>query len=113
MGSFDYWKELAERDPELFEKKRKEEIDRQIAKLSAGSKKRELSLKQLQFRIDGVRHRYKDPLVSMVKLNLLMRENGLTPLNDALSGNMPKTKPEKRRKANVLNFDLEKRKCKE
>ena len=62
---FDDWKELAISDPQAFEARRHEVIERQINRASLPLQRR---LRGLQWQIDIIRRRYKDPKVSSAKL---------------------------------------------
>ncbi len=92
---FDEWCELAQKDPEAFEAKRKAAIDEVITSASPGMEKR---LRQLQWRIDMERKRCKTPMMSCMKLFDMMwdfvhAEHGLlyavAMLSEIASGNVP------------------------
>jgi len=72
---FDEWAELAKRDPELFEDKRRKVIEEHI-KQSIENRclavKR--SLQGLQFRIDMERRRSKNPKDSYIRLSRMLME---------------------------------------
>ena len=84
--SFDYWMELAKRNPTEFEEQRVKEISKVITNAPPESR---LRLNQLQFRIDAVRFRYrKNPQVcaqvlydEMLKSLFSLRDN----LNELMS----------------------------
>ena len=63
---FDGWARLAESDPEGFEKRRREAIEELISSAPDHSQRR---LRGLQWQIDMVRARCKNPLESCIKLN--------------------------------------------
>jgi hypothetical protein len=71
---------LARSDPQTFETLRLELIERCIDDAPAPI---QLHLRQLQFRIDGIRRRSRSPLGSAVKINALMWDSFLV-MNDEL-----------------------------
>lgn len=77
---FDYWQKLYEKDPELFEKKRKEYLDEVINQADPKTRDR---LVKLQWRIDMERKRSKTPLKSLLAIDDMMWES-FHKLNDAL-----------------------------
>ncbi len=62
---FDEWCELAQKDPEKFERKRKAVIEDFI---SSTSHDNEMRLRQLQWRIDMERKRCRNPMESCLKI---------------------------------------------
>ena len=62
---FDEWKELAANDPQGFESRRRDVIEREIRRAPKQLQRR---LRGLQWQIDVIRNRYKDPRVSSAKL---------------------------------------------
>ena len=66
---YEYWSHLAEADPKEFERRRKEEVEKII--LSA-PENRQLSLRQLQWRIDMERAKATNPISGMIRLNKMM-----------------------------------------
>lgn len=68
---FDEWKDLAASDPQAFESRRREIIERRIRRAPEQLQRR---LRGLQWKIDIVRQRYKDPRVSSAKLFEMMWE---------------------------------------
>ncbi len=62
---FDEWSRLAKEDPEGFEKKRREEIERAISEAPSHMHDQ---LNRLQWRIDMERKRAKNPLASCMRL---------------------------------------------
>lgn len=68
---FDEWKDLAASDPQAFESRRREIIERQICRAPEQLQRR---LRGLQWKIDIVRQRYRDPRVSSAKLFDMMWE---------------------------------------
>jgi len=73
---FNYWSELYRRNPDEFEKKRKERMEKKIKKIvRVGnlSDRREARLRGLQWRIDMIHKRYADnPIGGCVKISLMM-----------------------------------------
>jgi len=64
--NFDQWKHLAENDPKNFELERTKLIESELKKFPP---EQQLRLRQLQFRCDGVRRKYKhNGLVSAQKM---------------------------------------------
>ena len=66
---FKYWSELAAKDPERFERERREEIEKVIAEAPEERRER---LRRLQWRIDRERARGSNPLSSCIRLNRMM-----------------------------------------
>lgn len=67
----DYWLSLAERDPEGFERERKELIRSFIAEQEAKSRK---GLKKMQWRVDSVRLVSSNPLASCLRIYQMLME---------------------------------------
>lgn len=68
---FKYWSEMAIKDPERFERERREVIEELLSE--APEDKRERFVK-LQWRIDMERSRASNPLSSCIRLNAMMWE---------------------------------------
>ncbi|GMR07002.1 MAG: hypothetical protein BMS9Abin26_0004 [Gammaproteobacteria bacterium] len=66
------WPELAERDPEAFEARRKAVIDGFI---NSASKERQVQLRRLQWRIDVERSRASNPVSSCIRIYKMMWES--------------------------------------
>ena len=101
--NFDGWADLAKSDPEAFEKKREEEIEKIIQSASPEMKNR---LKSLQWRIDKERSLAKNPIDSMVRLRNMLyesvfKDNGFVDVLNQLAGNKPL---QERKKAEVINL---------
>ena len=62
---FDEWKQLSESDPAEFEARRRRVIE---AEIGLAAKSQQQRLRGLQWQIDLIRKRYRDPLVSTAKL---------------------------------------------
>ena len=76
--SFDEWKELAKSNPQLFECEYSKAIDSYIESRPDDSQHK---LRQLQFRVDGIRRKFKrNPYICAQELNQLMM-NSLHDLN--------------------------------
>ena len=67
---FDYWRDLANKDPEAFEAARKLEIDQYISSL----KTEELQdrMRRLQWRVNTERKRSKNPMDSAIRIYDMM-----------------------------------------
>ena len=100
--NFDEWAELAKSDPKLFERRRREAVEKMI---KDSAPQRQKKLRGLQWRIDVVRKKYKDPRVSTHRLFSMMWDSvyGQNGLLDALH---LKTVPvaEQEQAATVLQF---------
>jgi|AntRauTorckE6833_2_1112554.scaffolds.fasta_scaffold11687_4 predicted RNase H-like nuclease (RuvC/YqgF family) len=71
--TFDEWMQLAKNNPEEFELKRQKMIESEIEKSPS---ERQLRLRQLQFRCDGLRRKYKhNAQVSAEKMYRQMQES--------------------------------------
>lgn len=79
--NFDYWSNLFKQDPEEFERRRAEEIDKVIA--SSHSAEMSHRLRRLQWSIDAERALSKNPLDALVKVQNRMWES-FYKMNDAL-----------------------------
>lgn len=81
--NFDEWAELAKSDPKLFERRRREAVEKMI---NGSAPRRQQRLRGLQWRIDVVRKKYKDPRVSAHRIFSMMWESvyGQNGLLDAL-----------------------------
>ncbi len=66
---FDTWMHLFEENPEAFEAKRQQEIDRFMADLSDKSRER---MGKLQWRIDKERERSSSPMESCLRVHNMM-----------------------------------------
>ena len=96
---FDGWSRLAKRDPQGFEHRRRQILERLIDSAPAAKRPR---LRALQWRIDQVRHRAASPLGACVRLTQMMWDSmaGERGLLAALQGR-PRSHPPK---APVLAF---------
>ena len=88
---FDAWKELAEQDPEAFERKRREAIEAAIAQAPPQMRQR---LTGLQWRIEMERSKSRNPTQSFLRIYKMMwqsvyGENGLL---DALNGKVAESR---------------------
>jgi hypothetical protein len=102
--NFDDWAELAQRDAEAFEQRRREVIEAAIAEAPDHMHTR---LQRLQWRIDAERNRYKHPLKSCVVIfnmmwdsvygehGLLQALNALNNPDPALASQAPAASPAK------------------
>jgi len=84
---FDEWAELARRDPELFEDKRRKVIEEHIKQCienNCSAVKR--SLQGLQFRIDMERRKSKNPMGSCTRLSCMLMEQFYSKFYPALCG---------------------------
>lgn len=68
---FEQWSQLARRDPEAFEDRRRELIDAVIARAPQDRQQR---LRGLQWRVDQVRSRSSNPLAACISLTDMMWE---------------------------------------
>lgn len=66
---FDTWMHLAQQDPERFEALRAEAIERVIDSVTED---RKIHLRRLQWRIDQVRDRSKNPMAATVAISRMM-----------------------------------------
>ncbi|MFV8834387.1 DUF3135 domain-containing protein [Aquisalimonas sp.] len=69
---FEEWRDLAARDPEAFESRRRALID---AAIEDAPPDRRARLRRLQWRIDTVRSRHGDPLAACAALSRMMWES--------------------------------------
>ena len=69
---FQQWVEMAENDPELFERLRQNAINDVIEKAPIGQRQR---LRSLQWRIDQERSRSKSPLGACIRISRMMWES--------------------------------------
>lgn len=105
--NFDEWLQLANNDPEAFEKRRQQAIDALIAETSGEQQQR---LRGLQWRIDMERRKYKDSLVRCQRVFSMMwssvyGDNGLL---QALHGKNPAQETSgsaRQERADVLSFE--------
>lgn len=100
---FDEWAELARSDPQLFEKRRRQAVGQVIASAPRAQQPR---LRGLQWRVDIIRKKYKDPRVSTHRIFSLMWESvyGTNGLLDAL--HLKDMSVDSRQKpASILRFD--------
>lgn len=108
---FEQWCKLAEENPALFEKKRREEIDKVISSAPAATQER---LQRLQWRVDMERRRSKNATQACIRIYSMMwkRVYGEHGLLDALNQLMhcdQKSQPEpveEKSKAEVLRFQV-------
>lgn len=83
---FDYWADLARRDPQRFEAERLRVLDAAISRASPGFRRR---LQGLQFQLDMERRRAKTPLAACIRFSELMLDTvhgELLPLLHRLAG---------------------------
>jgi hypothetical protein len=82
---FDSWSELAQQDPEAFEKRRAEVIEQVIQSIPTHKQHR---MRCLQWKIDQIRARAGNPLSACIKLSELMWDSLLGPggLREVLEG---------------------------
>lgn len=78
---FDRLAELARTKPQVLERYLRLKVNQIIARASSEERNR---LRQLQFRIDSVRHRTKTPLAACIKISQMMQDE-LWCLRQALS----------------------------
>ena len=69
---FEQWSELASRDPDAFEERRREMIESMIEAASLRCQKR---LRGLQWRIDQVRDHSPNPMAACISLSNMMWES--------------------------------------
>jgi len=104
--NFDEWSKLAQENPEEFQRRRQEEIDKVIS--AAHPAEMQHRLRQLQWSIDMEIKRSKNPLDALVKIQRRMWESfyRLNKELQALAGNETPPAPlgPPRREAKVLNF---------
>lgn len=104
--NFDEWAELAQRDPEAFEAKRKAVVEATIAMADSDIQER---LRRTQWKVDRIRENEKNPMAACIKISELMWDSvtgpgGLKPLLDNLIG--IEGKPELV-KADVIEFQVD------
>jgi hypothetical protein len=99
---FDSWRELAEKDPEGFENRRRAVIDAAIASAPEANRQR---LRCLQWRIDRTRERAPNPMAACVALSKMMWERitGREGLLEAI-GRLQGQPPPQRLPARVLDL---------
>ena len=102
---FDHWATLARKNPEDFEAARSHTIDLAIGRARAGKQHR---LRQLQWKLDQIRHTARTPLLACLRMNRLMwdsvcGDDGLLVRLNQLQqpGNRPATAPQD---AEILPF---------
>ena len=108
---FEYWCKLAEENPALFEKKRREEINKVINSAPSATKER---LERLQWRVDMERRRSKTAIQSCTRIYSMMwkrvyGEHGLLEALNQLTQCDQNVKPEmveEKAKADVLRFQV-------
>ena len=108
---FEKWRKLAEENPALFEKKRREEIDKVINSAPSAMKER---LERLQWRVDMERRRSKTPTQACIRIYSMMwkrvyGEHGLLDALNQLTHGTQTTQPEvveEKAKADVLRFQV-------
>ena len=91
--NFNEWKKLSETNPEAFETRRRHVIEKVIESAPEHQRRR---LRGLQWQIDVIRERYRNPLVSSAKLFEMMwqkvyGENGFLEALTSTAG--PKSVP--------------------
>lgn len=75
---FDYWKDLFEKDPEEFDRQRKEFIDQQIDKDFGKDPERAMAMKRMMWRHNAELDRIKDPVARYNKVVELFWEQTQT-----------------------------------
>ena len=80
---FDQWAQLAKSDPQAFERKRAEAIEKLIQGMPEHKQQR---MRCLQWKVDQVRSRCKTPMAACIKLSEMMWDSLVGPggLKDAL-----------------------------
>lgn len=107
---FDYWRDLAKKDPEAFEAARKLEIDQYISSLK--SEDVQDRMRRLQWRVNTERRRSKNPMDSAIRIYDMMWES-VGKNFEAIQDLSEHFKPEAERKskkpssAKVLSFKQE------
>jgi len=71
--NFDYWRDLAQKDPAAFEAAREQEIKNHIAGL--GDEQVQQRMQRLQWRVEMERKRCKNPMDSAIKIYDMMWES--------------------------------------
>lgn len=105
--NFDEWLELANRDPDGFEQRRRAVIENYLGSLPPSKQRR---MRGLQFRIDMERRRAHTSMGACIKLSSMMWDallgpGGLTASIQLLTTPQPYAmKTEPRRNAQVLSF---------
>lgn len=69
---FEKWSDLASSNPEAFERKRQTTVDHFICSFP---EKRQQNLRQLQWRIDGVRRAANTPMAACLKISSMMMDS--------------------------------------
>ncbi len=69
---FEKWSDLANSNPEAFERKRQTTVDHFICSFP---EKRQQNLRQLQWRIDGVRRTTSTPMAACIKISSMMMDS--------------------------------------
>lgn len=104
---FDYWADLARRDPEEFEAERLRVLGEVIARADPSYRRR---LQGLQFQLDMERRRARTPLAACIRLSELMLtavHDELVPLLNRLIGgvrNADDLRPASQSEARILPF---------
>ena len=102
---FEYWADLAENDPEEFERQRKMIIDEIISSCPKESLKR---MQGIQWQIDQIRDTSKNPMSACIKISQMMWDTvlGDNGLIDAIENlNRPGENPDSQNQdATILNF---------
>ncbi|MDY6941550.1 MAG: DUF3135 domain-containing protein [Pseudomonadota bacterium] len=99
---FDTWADLAKSDPQAFEARRCEEIERLIGSASAANRCR---LRGLQFRIDMERRRSRTPIGGCVRLSHLMMDAFHNQFVPCIVGDIDPSKPRDLTRAPVISMD--------
>lgn len=90
--TFDEWMHLAQNNPEQFELERKKVIDSVIEQCPEAQ---QLKLKQIQFRIDGIRRKYKKNGLVCAQVLCAEMEYAFHEFNDTLQQLVKKPDPPK------------------
>lgn len=101
---FDYWSALAARDPDHFERSRREYLEQTIASASPRSRER---LRCLQWKLDRIRQTAGSPLAAAIRMNEMMWERVVGPgglLEVLLEAHAPRAERAVTRNADVLPF---------
>ena len=101
---FDYWAALAARDPDRFERSRRELLERTIASAPDRSRER---LRRLQWKLDQIRRTSGSPLAAAIRMNEMMWERVVGPgglLEVLLEAHEPRAERPAPRNADILPF---------
>ncbi len=107
---FDYWKNLAKKDPSAFEMAREQEINKHIT--SIPDEHTQERLRRLQWRVEMERKRSKNPMDSAVRIYDMMWESvgkNIDALHELTDYLKPGTEKQKKQvsSARILDFKQE------